>query len=101
MQKSPNYLYVEHNHTCTSTSNYVPELGRPIIELFPCHALQDASDNGLGSYNNVFNVTKKDFDAYFETWELMSSEKGEEERVVGEGGGGTSLTWTSRCAYDT
>ena len=31
---------------------------------------QEITDNGLGSYNNVVNVTKKNFDAYYETWEI-------------------------------
>ena len=35
-----------------------------------------ASDNGLGTYNNVVTVTKRDFDVYFETQELASPEKG-------------------------
>lgn len=38
--------------------------------------IQEATDNGLGSYNNVVNVNQKDFDAYFETWDIMSTEKG-------------------------
>jgi len=37
---------------------------------------EEATDNGLGSYNNVVNVNQKDFDAYFETWDIMSAEKG-------------------------
>jgi 5'-AMP-activated protein kinase regulatory beta subunit len=37
---------------------------------------EECSDNGLGSYNNVVTVTKRDFDVYFETRELTSPEKG-------------------------
>lgn len=37
---------------------------------------EEARDNGLGSYNNVVHVTKKDFDAYYETWGLAAPEKG-------------------------
>lgn len=44
----------------------------PSLSLF----IQEATDNGLGSYNNVVNVNQKDFDAYFETWDIMSAEKG-------------------------
>ena len=35
----------------------------------------EKSENGLGSYNNVMTVTKKDFDEYIETRELTSHEK--------------------------
>ena len=37
---------------------------------------EECSDNGLGSYNNVVTVTKKDFDVYFETRELTSPDIG-------------------------
>lgn len=37
---------------------------------------EPASDNGLGSFNNIVSVSKKHFDAYFETWDLLS-EKGD------------------------
>ena len=39
---------------------------------------QECSDNGLGTYNNVVTVTKRDFDVYFETQELTSPEQGVE-----------------------
>ena len=45
-----------------------------IISNSPC--IQEAADNGLGSYNNVFTVDRKAFDAYYETWELISPKKG-------------------------
>ena len=37
---------------------------------------QECSDNGLGTFNNVVTVTKRDFDVYFETLELTSPDKG-------------------------
>ena len=48
----------------------------PLFLLSVSCSHQEAADNGLGSYNNVVNVTKKEFDAYFETWDITSSEKG-------------------------
>lgn len=33
---------------------------------------EPASNNGLGSYNNIVTVSKKHFDAYFETWDLLA-----------------------------
>jgi 5'-AMP-activated protein kinase regulatory beta subunit len=37
---------------------------------------EECSDNGLGTFNNVVTVTKRDFDVYFETQELTSPDKG-------------------------
>ena len=59
-------------------------LGRRLLEVILCPSLslnrsiclQECSDNGLGSFNNVVTVTKRDFDVYFETQELTSPEKG-------------------------
>ena len=48
----------------------------PLFLLSVSCSHQEAADNGLGSYNNVVNVSKKEFDAYFETWDITSSEKG-------------------------
>ena len=44
--------------------------------MYICTHQQPASDNGLGSFNNIVSVSKKHFDAYFETWDLLSEKGG-------------------------
>ena len=62
------FVLCTHGNTLTLT--------RIILMHIGTHAhSQPASNNGLGSYNNIVTVSKKHFDAYFETWDLLA-EKG-------------------------
>ena len=47
------------------------------VSMYVCVCVQLSIDNGLGSRNNVVDVEKKHFDAFFETWEMTSSDKSE------------------------
>ena len=42
---------------------------------------QPSINNGLGTRNNVLTVEKKHFDAFFETWEMTSSDRGTANQI--------------------
>ena len=53
-------------------TNFLHKINISYVAVF----LQECSDNGLGTFNNVVTVTQRDLDVYFETQELTSPEKG-------------------------
>ncbi len=65
-----------HTHTRTRTHTHMHTHTHTHMHTHAHTHIQAAVDNGLGSYNNVVEVTKKDFDAYYETWDISSSAKG-------------------------